>query len=93
MTTILVSNKFWNTLTDDEQVIFQKASLEAARKERQWSIEDAEKFESQAKQNGVSIVDISDKDRNILKRKAQMTYVKYKYHFSDDLIKRIRTLH
>ena len=93
MTTILVSNKFWNTLTDDEQVIFQKASLEAARKERQWSIEDAEKFESQAKQNGVSIVDISDKDRNTLKRKAQMTYVKYKYHFSDDLIKRIRTLH
>lgn len=93
MTTILISNKFWQTLSADEQAMFQKAALEAARKERQWSIEDAEKFEATAKENGVTIVDISEEDRKVLKHKSQLTYAKCKYHFSDGLIKRIRTLH
>jgi len=93
MTTILISNKFWNTLTEEEQETFRKAAFESARKERQWSIEDAEKFEADAKQNGITIVDISEQDRETLKHKSQMTYAKCKYHFSDGLIKRIRTLH
>lgn len=93
MTTILISNKFWQTLSADEQAMFQKAALAAARKERQWSIEDAEKFEATAKENGVTIVDISEEDRKVLKHKSQLTYAKCKYHFSDGLIKRIRTLH
>jgi TRAP-type C4-dicarboxylate transport system substrate-binding protein len=93
MTTILVGNKFWDTLTATEQEIFRRAAFEAARKERQWSIEDAEKFEADAKQNGVNIVDISDEDRKILKHKSQIAYSKFKYHFSDGLIQKIRTLH
>jgi TRAP-type C4-dicarboxylate transport system substrate-binding protein len=91
MTTILITNKFWNTLTEQEQKIFRQAGLEAARRERQWSIEDAEKFEANAKKNGVSIVEISDQDRAELKRKSQLTYVKCKYLFSDGLVKKIRT--
>lgn len=93
MTTILISNKFWNTLTEKEKEIFQKASLEAARRERQWSVEDAETFEKQAKDNGVNIVEISEADRETLKHKSQMTYVKCKYQFSDGLVSRIRKLH
>lgn len=90
MTTILISNKFWNTLTENEQEIFQHAALEAARRERQWSIEDAEKFEKDAEKNGVTIVEISEEDRQDLKHKSQITYATCKHYFSKDLIKRIR---
>lgn len=93
MTTILISNKFWQTLSESEQDIFRKAAFAAARKERRWSIEDAEKFEKAASDNGITIVDISEEDRKILKQKSQLTYVKCKYHFTDGLIKRIRTSH
>jgi TRAP-type C4-dicarboxylate transport system substrate-binding protein len=93
MTTILISNKFWKTLSESEQNIFRKAAFAAARKERQWSIDDAEKFEQAAADNGIKIIDISQEDRKILKQKSQLTYAKCKYHFTDGLIKRIRTLH
>ena len=56
----------------------------------QWSVEDAEKFEQNAVVNGVSIVEISDEDREELKRKSQLTYHKTKYWFSTDLVKNIR---
>jgi TRAP-type C4-dicarboxylate transport system substrate-binding protein len=91
MTSIIVSNKFWNTLTDTQKEAFQKAALYASRKEREWSVEDGKKFERDAVANGVTITDISDEDREALKKKAQITYVKCKYAFDDvDLVGRIR---
>ena len=90
MTTIVVSNKFWNSLTQEQQQAFQQAALAASRKEREWSVQDAEKFEREAQSNGVTITDISDEDTQALKRKSQMTYVKTKHFFTPDLIQRIR---
>ena len=51
MTTIVVSNKFWDTLTAGQQEAFQKAALVASRKERDWSVQDGEKFERDAMAN------------------------------------------
>jgi TRAP-type C4-dicarboxylate transport system substrate-binding protein len=90
MTTIVVSNKFWDSLTEQQQQAFQQSALVASRKEREWSIQDAEQFEQNAKTNGVTITDISEEDTQILKHKSQMTYVKTKYWFTPDLVKRIR---
>lgn len=91
MTTIVVSNKFWATLTAEQQSAFQKAAAAAARLERKWSIEDAAKYERDAEKNGITITEISDQDQQELKRKSQLTYFKTKYYFSQDLVKRIRT--
>lgn len=90
MTSIVISNQFWNTLTDTQKEAFQKAALYASRKEREWSIEDAEKFERDAVANGVTITEISEQDRLALKKKSQLTYVKCKHFFSKDLVKNIR---
>lgn len=92
MTTILISNKFWATLSDNEQAAFKIAALNASRREREWSVEDAATYERDAVKNGVSIVDISNEDRAQLKHRAQITYAKCKYYFSDGLVKRIRGL-
>jgi TRAP-type C4-dicarboxylate transport system substrate-binding protein len=91
LTNILVSNKFWNTLTDTQKEAFQKAALSASRKEREWSLQDAERFEQQAKDNGVTITDIGEEARLQLKKKSQMVYVKCKYAFDDvNLVSKIR---
>jgi TRAP-type C4-dicarboxylate transport system substrate-binding protein len=90
MTTIVISNKFWDSLTEQQQQAFRQAALAASRKEREWSVQDAETFEHNAQANGVTITEISEEDTSALKSKSQMTYVKTKYFFTPDLIKRIR---
>jgi TRAP-type C4-dicarboxylate transport system substrate-binding protein len=90
MTTIVVSNKFWNTLTEKQQQAFQDAALVASRREREWSVQDADNFEKNAIANGVTITEISEQDQETLKRKSQITYVKTKHFFTPDLITRIR---
>jgi TRAP-type C4-dicarboxylate transport system substrate-binding protein len=90
MTTIVISNKFWDTLTTTQQEAFQKAALFASRKEREWSIQDGEKFEANAVKNGVTITSISEEDTAVLKKKSQITYVKCKHFFSPNLVTRIR---
>ena len=90
MTTIVVSNKFWDTLTAGQQEAFQKAALVASRKERDWSVADGERFEADAVKNGVTITSISEQDTVALKKKSQITYVKCRDFFSPNLITRIR---
>ena len=90
MTTIVISNKFWDSLTEQQQLAFRNAALVASRKEREWSVQDGETFERNAQANGVTITEISEEDTESLKRKSQMTYAKTKYFFTPDLIKRIR---
>jgi len=90
MTTIVVSNKFWGSLTEKQQQAFREAALFASRREREWSVQDAEMYEQQAEANGVTITEISEQDHETLKRKSQITYVKTKHFFTPDLISRIR---
>lgn len=93
LTTVLVSNKFWDSLTEEQQTNFRIAARRAARRERQWSIEDAERFEDEAAENGVSIKDLSAEDQQTLRHLSQIVYTKTKYYFTPNLVKKIRTSH
>jgi TRAP-type C4-dicarboxylate transport system substrate-binding protein len=42
LTTIVINDAFWNSLSIEDQMIIKQAALNSARKERAWSIEDAE---------------------------------------------------
>jgi TRAP-type C4-dicarboxylate transport system substrate-binding protein len=91
LTTILVSNKFWDSMTEQQQKNFSLAAKEAAKIERQWSIEDAEKYEKNADTLGITIRDLPEADKIELRRRSQISYHKSKYWFSQGLVKRIRT--
>lgn len=91
MTTILVTNAFWATLTEHQQQSFQEAARAAAAIERAWALEDAAEYEAKAKERGIRIVDISDEDAALLKRKSQMVYVKTNDRFTKGLVHRIKT--
>jgi TRAP-type C4-dicarboxylate transport system substrate-binding protein len=90
MTTILVSNKFWATLTEDQQHAFTMAARAAAIIERQWALEDSDRFEREAVEKGVTLTDISEQDTARLKKASQHSYVKVNGMFSQGLLSRIR---
>jgi TRAP-type C4-dicarboxylate transport system substrate-binding protein len=98
MTTVLANNHFWNSLTEDQQQAFLSAAQSTAAIERRWSLEDAENFERDAKANGVTIHDMTESDKQKLRKHAQISYVaattKTKNGVSPELVSRIRrTVH
>ena len=74
MTQILTSNGFFDTLTPEQQEAFTIAAKNVAKIERVWSVEDAKKYEDEAKDRGVNIVDISDEDKLRLRKAAIGVY-------------------
>ncbi len=92
LTDILVSDKFFNALTEEQQDIFTKTAYEAARLERKWSQEDAEQFETTAKERGCDIVTLSDADKEEMKQKAEQVYSKWDKEFMPGLLKGISKL-
>jgi TRAP-type C4-dicarboxylate transport system substrate-binding protein len=73
-TTILTGDKFWNTLTVEQQTAFRKIAKVVAREERKWSIADAAAYEANAKVNGVTITEISKSDIAKLQKSAKKVY-------------------
>ena len=91
MTTILVSKKFFDTLTDHQKECYKIAAKKVAKLEREWSIADAQKYEDMAKERGITIVNITDEDRETLIATAKKAYlnVNKKVGLDVDLIKKI----
>jgi TRAP-type transport system periplasmic protein len=93
LTTIVVSNQLWDSLTAEEQQAFSEAALEAARLERKWSVEDAEEFERSCKEKGVTITEVSDEDREYFYSLSHQVYDKWEPNFLPGLVKTIRNTH
>lgn len=55
LTTIMIADEFFNSLTTEQQDAFKKAAKIVAKLERQWSIDDAEKYEREAELKGIEI--------------------------------------
>lgn len=74
MTTILTGNKFFGSLSAEDQEAFRVAAKRVAKLERLWSVEDAQKYEDEAVSRGVKIIDLSDADRQALKNASEEVY-------------------
>jgi TRAP-type C4-dicarboxylate transport system substrate-binding protein len=92
LTTIIVSNKFWDSLDADMQEKFAAAALEASRLEREWSIADAEKFEAECESNGVSIHQVSEEDKQLMQDAIASVYEKWIPQFQPGLVDGIKKL-
>jgi len=93
LTTIVISNQLWNSLTAGEQQAFSQAAIEAGRLERVWSIEDSDQFERACTQNGVTITEVSDDDREYFRSLSQDIYEKWEPSFLPGLVDAIRNTH
>jgi TRAP-type C4-dicarboxylate transport system substrate-binding protein len=90
MTTIAVSTKFWNDLDAETQELFQAAAVKAAQIERQWSIEDCEKFEREAIENGIEIHELTAGERAQFEEMTKSVYSDVDEWFSPGLIEKLK---
>jgi TRAP-type C4-dicarboxylate transport system substrate-binding protein len=93
LTTIVINDAFWNSLSIEDQMVIKQASLNSARKERAWSIEDAEniaKSKQEKEKLGIqSYHELPETEVNKLKDSATKVHEKYDSFFSTGLIKSI----
>jgi TRAP-type C4-dicarboxylate transport system substrate-binding protein len=90
LTTIIVGNKFWNSLTSEEQAMMRDAALYSSRLERQWSVDDADTItNSDAKQQELGIqgyAEFNSAETAKLKQSVEKIYSKYKTFFTPGLV-------
>lgn len=94
LTTIIINNDFWDTLSIADQEAMRKAALNSSRQERAWSIEDANKLATdeteQARLGIKSMTALPEAEQNKLKERAKPVYEKYENIFSTGLVDSIR---
>lgn len=91
LTTISINKDFWNSLDAETQDLMSKAAVAAAKIERQWSIDDAVKYETEADLNGITIVDISEEEQQQLKALTESVYEETESWFTPGFVNAIRT--
>lgn len=90
LTSMLISDKFWNQLSPEVRAIIKDAAIKAGRKERLKSIEDGEAAKQQLKAEGVEVHDLTAEQRAEWKNKTQSVYDKFEPTFTPGLIDRIK---
>ncbi len=89
LTAIAVREDFLQTLPADLQQLVQDAAFRAARIERQWSLEDTDRFEQEAADNGVTITEINDEQRSTMQQRVQVVYNTWRQRLMPGLVDRI----
>lgn len=93
LTSIIVSENFWNSLSVDLQQIITEAAIAAGRTERQRSIEDGYDAMAKCEQEGIKVVQLSDQEKQDFRNRTQVIYDKYKDFFTPGLVDSIKNLH
>ena len=90
LTTMLISDVFWNNLSDEVRKILKTAAIEAGRKERAETIRDGQEAKQQLMQEGVKIVELSDEEDRMFRTRTEQVYEEFKDFFSPGLIEQIK---
>jgi TRAP-type C4-dicarboxylate transport system substrate-binding protein len=92
MTTILIGNKLFDSLNTEQQEVFRRAAKKVAKLERGWSIADAEKYENEAVEKGITITEVSKQEQRKMLDACVPTYRAANHRFPGamDLVKKIK---
>ena len=93
LTSILVGGPFFDSLSSEYQEVFKKAAKAVAKLERQWSLEDAETYETNALEKGIKIVEVSEAETEKMKKTIPDHYNKVfeEIEGSKDLVYKIKS--
>lgn len=89
LTSILTGKKFWNTLTEEQKRAFEISAKKVSKIERKWSIEDAGKYERQAKERNINIYVMAEQDIDKMKQVAKKNYLHNDLDYKPNLVNRI----
>lgn len=90
LTTMLISEPFWNTLSDEVRAVIKNAAIEAGRKERAETIRDGQEARDQLVKDGATIVELDAKEDAEFRARARSVYEEFKDFFPPGLIDNIR---
>ena len=90
LTTMIMRDDFWKTLSPEVQAVIKDAAVRAGRKEREVTIQDGEDAKQQLMADGIDVVDLTEAETAEWKEKAQIVYDKFEPTFTPGLIERIK---
>jgi len=88
LTSIIIGNKFWDSLDVETQAKFQEACAYASRLERKWSVQEAEEFAAKGDHSdiGVKYQEFDQAETEKFKELVKPLYNKYREFFYPGLI-------
>lgn len=89
LTSIVINQDFWKSLTPAQQTAIREAAVSAARLERTQSIADAEVTKEQCKKDGIQVVDLPKPEQEKFKALMKPIYAKYENYFSANFVQEI----
>jgi len=92
LTTIIMNKTLWNSLTVEQQQIFQSAATAAAHIERAESLQDIEITQQRAVADGITVKFLTQQQQQKFKQATEVVYTKYQNYFGNNLITRIQNL-
>lgn len=94
LTSIIVGEQFWSSLSVGDQQAMRQAALNSARLERQWTVDDSTKIENnvseQAKLGIKQLIELDSAETEKLQQAVGTLYEKYDGIFSSGLLDNIR---
>lgn len=90
LTSILVGTGFWDTLTPELQEVVSLAAKEAARYERELSIDDVLLVQDRCEQDGIEVVRMSTEEQRRFAEATEVVYNKYQDYFTAGLVDSIK---
>ncbi|MFS0575185.1 DctP family TRAP transporter solute-binding subunit [Sporosarcina sp. 179-K 3D1 HS] len=82
----LVSDKFWQTLSEEEKEIILKAGEDAKNYQREIEQQQAAEFLGLLKENGMKITELTDSEQQQFREKVQPIYEKYSKELGEELV-------
>lgn len=79
LTSIIVSENFWNTLSPELQQIITDAAIAAGRTERRRSIEDGDEAMTKCEKEGIKVIKVTEDERDHFKEITKPLYDKYQF--------------
>ncbi len=92
LTSIIVNQKFYDSLPPEYQSIVRSAATTAARLERKRSIESGLEVKNECAKKGIPVITMSKNEVNKFKAKVKPLYKKYEPIFTKELISEIQSL-
>ena len=90
LTTMIMRDDFWKTLSPEVQAVIKDAAIKAGRREREVTIEDGETARQQLIADGIDVVELTAEETAEWKAKAQTVYDKFEPTFTPGLVDRIK---
>lgn len=90
LTSMIITTKFWDSLSQELQQVIKTAAIRAGRSERVESIRDGEQAKLNLAKEGKEIISLSAEDQAEFRRRTLSVYDKFKDFFSPGLVDQIK---